>query len=456
MSWVLRHRLRHYLENTMWVGPCMGILVGIIGARISLRIDAAYGLKLPLHADAVRTVLITLASGLFSFVVFLASAMLIALQLASAQMTPRVIALVFRDISIKIAMTLFVTTCTLTVSVVLRSGDDVPFLTTYLATYGCVVSLIVFLFVVDHFGTMLRPTKAVQTVAARGQRVIEWVYPRTYNEARHGDAAAEAAAAVTPRAADVEGGVTSMVPSRRDGVVIACDIEGIVRLAQHANCALEMVPQVGDFIARGSPLFNIFGDSSRLKVNALCQLVAIGTERSLEQDPAFAFRILVDIASKALSPAINDPTTAVLAIDQIHHLLRRVGNRELDDERVRDRTGRLRLIYRTPGWADFVHLAVTEVRQYGCQSIQVNRRLRAMLESLIQILPPARAQALHRELDLLNRIAARSFPEREDQMMATISDSQGVGGSPCEGAVNGKNGNGNRPAAPTAPAAGVS
>ena len=113
----------------------------------------------------------------------------------------------------------------------------------------------------------------------------------------------------------------------------------------------------------------------------------------MEQDPAFAFRIIVDVATKALSPAINDPTTAVLAIDQIHRLLRDVGRRHLDDERVRDASGAVRLIYRTPGWDDFVHLAITEIRHFGAGSIQVARRLRAMLDNLIQVLPPARTGA---------------------------------------------------------------
>src|SRR5262249_58747125 len=105
---------------------------------------------------------------------------------------------------------------------------------------------------------------------------------------------------------------------------------------------------------------------------------AVGQERTLEQDPTFAFRIIVDIACKGLSPAINDPTTAVLALDQIHHLLRDVGLRRLDDERVRDKTGRLRLLYRTPDWEDFVKLAVTEIRPFLGASIHVALRFRAM------------------------------------------------------------------------------
>ena len=138
---------------------------------------------------------------------------------------------------------------------------------------------------------------------------------------------------------------------------------------------------------------------------------------------------MVDIASKALSPAINDPTTAVLALDQIHHLLRDVGNRHLDTGHVRDAAGRLRLVYRTPDWEDFVRLAVTEVRQFGGHSIQVARRLRAMLENLIETLPESRGSLLRRELALLHRSAERFFSEPEDRALADVSDFQGVGGS---------------------------
>ena len=148
----------------------------------------------------------------------------------------------------------------------------------------------------------------------------------------------------------------------------------------------------------------------------------------MEQDPALAFRVVVDIASKGLSPAINDPTTAVLAIDRIHHLLRHVGKRRLDDEQVRDTTGRVRVLYRTPDWEDFVTLAVTEIRQFGGASIQVARRLRAMLENLIQTLPESRAPPLRQELTLLHRSAERFFTEPEDRAVAEVSDSQGVGG----------------------------
>jgi uncharacterized membrane protein len=88
--------------------------------------------------------------------------------------------------------------------------------------------------------------------------------------------------------------------------------------------------------------------------------VVLGAERTMEQDPLFAFRILVHIAIKALSKAINDPTTAVLAIDQLHRLLRSAGRRNLRTDQILDRAGNLRVIFRTPNWEDFVHLAFSE------------------------------------------------------------------------------------------------
>jgi len=181
--------------------------------------------------------------------------------------------------------------------------------------------------------------------------VIEQVYPRKFPQRQ----------ATLPGAANGWGGkLTRTIASPWDGVIRAFGIEGLVSLAQRADCVIELVPQVGDSIAAGDPLFRVLGDGAGLSADTLWQSVAVGAERTLEQDPAFAFRILVDIASKGLSPGINDPTTAVLAIDQIHHLLRNVGGRRLDDERMRDTEGRLRLVYRTSDWKDIVYLAVTE------------------------------------------------------------------------------------------------
>ncbi len=182
----------------------------------------------------------------------------------------------------------------------------------------------------------------------------------------------------------------------------------------------------------------MYGGATAIADEALRATVAFGTERTLEQDPMFAFRILVDIGLKALSPAINDPTTAVLAIDQVQRLLRVLGKRNLRPDVMLDAAGRPRVIFRTPNWEDFVHVACTEIRACGADNVQVARRLRAMLENLIQVLPSYRHDTLREELAALDRTIERLYDLPGDLALARIPDVQGLGGSaapPARGRV---------------------
>ena len=186
---------------------------------------------------------------------------------------------------------------------------------------------------------------------------------------------------------------------------------------------------MGDFIATDEPLFRLYGSAGGASAALLSASVAFGSERTLEHDPMFAFRILVDIALKALSPAINDPTTAVLAMDQIHRLLRDIGLRHLHGDTIRDANGQVRLVLRTPEWQDFVHMACPEIRRSGATSVQIVRRQRAMLENLLRTLPPRRHPALQEQLDILDRLLPDSLTMPEDLALARIGDAQGIGGA---------------------------
>ena len=120
---------------------------------------------------------------------------------------------------------------------------------------------------------------------------------------------------------------------------------------------------------------------------ALRDLFALGRERTIEQDPAFALRILVDIAIKALSPAVNDPTTAVQVLDHIEAFVEVVARAELHDQyALHGHDEAVRVVIPGRGWAEYLELAVTEIRDYGATSTQVCRRLRALLDALPQ--PP--------------------------------------------------------------------
>ncbi|PWT89700.1 MAG: DUF2254 domain-containing protein [Blastocatellia bacterium] len=423
MSWLSRYRLRLYLRNSIWIFPVISIALALASARLLGRIELAQGWALNLNPDTGRTVMSTIASSMFALVVIASSAVLLVVQLASAQLTPRIIAFVYRSRVRKISLTVFAFTFTFSVGALVRIEDRVPLLTSYVGAYGFLINLALFLYFIDSVGKTVRPSAALTMVALAGRREIHSLYPSRLSE-NH---------TTSPDSNELlNREVRRIIANELDGVLLAFDRKGLVSLAERTNCIIELVPQVGDFVAAGDPLFRICDGGEGLTVESLRKSVAFGQERTLEQDPMFALRIIVDIASKALSPAINDPTTAVLSIDQLHHLLRDVGSRSLAEGRDVDSKGKVRLMYRTPNWEDFVNLAVTEIRQYGRDSIQIMRRLRAMLDNLIETLPERRAPLLQHELALLTSSSIRMFPDTSDQDLAHMPDLQGMGGGQKE------------------------
>ena len=211
-------------------------------------------------------------------------------------------------------------------------------------------------------------------------------------------------------------------------IALAANLNLLMAEASRSKGVVEFVPQIGDFVAVDDPLFYLYGGAHPIDENRLRSSVAFGSERSMDQDPTFAFRIVVDVALKALSPAINDPTTAVLAMDQLHRMLRMVGKRHLRADELLDKSGHLCLIFRTPNWDDFVYLAFSEIRSCGSNNLQIVRRMRAMIENLVQTLPPNRREALFRQLSLLDREVERIFTYPEELALARVADAQGLGG----------------------------
>jgi len=422
MSWLKRYRIRLYVRNSLWILPAISIVLALLLANLLTQVEHALGWRSNISVDTGRIILSTVAASTFTLLVLVSSAMLLAVQLASAQLSPRIISMIYRVPHGKLAFSVFVFTFTFAVGTLVRIEESVPVISAYISGYAFLVNIALFIFFIDVLGKTLRPSSALRAVGLSGREVIRSVYPSIRTEDSKLPGPNRLPTNVKPR----------IVPNDEDGAVLGFDMRGLLKKAVTANCIIELVPQVGDFIAAGDPLFRVFAESPGPDDDELRNSVAIGDERTPEQDPMFAFRIIVDIASKALSPAINDPTTAVLAIDQIHHLLRDIGKRYLAEGQEHDGHGQLRLIYRTPEWDDFVQLGITEIRQYGRDSIQVQRRLRAMLEDLIDTLPSRRHAILQTELALLGASLKRAFPDLDDQRLAESGDLQGIGGNDDE------------------------
>jgi uncharacterized membrane protein len=259
---------------------------------------------------------------------------------------------------VKVSVGVFAFTYAFTLSALGRvEGQSVPQLLVFVAILSNLISIAFFFWFVQQVGTSLRPVTVLQRLWETGRVVIDSVYPRSLDAVKSSHSPTELEALPAPSRIIEHIG--------NSGTFLAFSIQELVAAAQRAECVIELLPQVGDFVARDDPLFRVYPADSDIEEAVLHHMVAFGPERTLEQDPAFAFRIMVDIAERALSPAINDPTTAVLALDQLHRLLHYVGQKQLAPGRVSDGQGKLRLLYPTPQWEDFVMLAVSEIRLFG-------------------------------------------------------------------------------------------
>ncbi len=421
MSWILRYRCRSFLRSSLFAAAIASMAMALLAATLTRQIDTRTQWTLMnFGADGSRLVLGALASSALTFIVFAFSIILLAVQVAGGQLSPRIIARLFQTRLTKLTLSAFAFSFVFTLAALGRIEERVPQLPVLVAVLSSLISVVLFLYLIQKASESFRPVVILTNVAADTRTVIHALYPSPFSKVK--DARSDRDNHLAPP-------TRTIVHNGRSGVVLAFDAVGLVEIARQAGCIIELVPQIGDFLATGEEMFHLYGTGAETVTEGrLRRCIAPGPERTLENDPAFGFRILVDIASKALSPAINDPTTGALVVDQIHKLLRVLGERQLDEGVVRDASGEVRFVYRTPRWEDFVTLAVTELRLYGAGNPQVTRRLQGMFEQLVPVLPAERAETLCKEMARLQRTIERTFADPEDRILAGTADLQGFGG----------------------------
>jgi len=422
LAWHRFYRAVSYARSTLWIMPFVAIVVVLVVAPLVRTLDEHFGFRIiGLGVAGAQTLYQTVITLTLSFMVFTFGSLLVAIQVAGGQMTPRIIATtLLRDNVVRGSVGLFVFTLMFSVMSLDRLVDKVHELLALIGAILGVACMVTFLFLIDYAARLLRPVSVLTRVGESGLAVIEAVYPTPFGEAEDARRRRDLPAMPPPRIVRHAG---------NSGIVLAVDVQTLMLEARRRDGIVELIPQVGDFVTHDDPVFALHRGASAIDERRLRATVAFGAERTLEQDPLFAFRIVVDIALKALSPAINDPTTAVLALDQVHRLLRAVGQRHLQSEGIADDRGDTRVILRTPDWDDFVHIACHEIRMCGAGSVQIARRLRAMLDNLAGSLPADRARALELERGHLDRMIETLYPIAEDRALARQADSQGLGAS---------------------------
>ena len=412
-----------------WLIPMLYVVVTLVCGLVFPRLEQEYlaDYSHGMSVASAQATLSAIASGMMALTGIVFALAFVMVQFSAIAYSPRLVAWFGRDPVLFHALGLFTATffyAIATLAWIDRGGNGtVPLFSVLLVTVLLILSMMVFAKLVQRLND-IQITNVLHFVGQQGREVIRAMFPRL-----------DAPAGATPESwrAAVEAAQQRPVTqtlrySGEPATLTRFQIAALVRQAQAADVVIVMECAVGDTLVDDTLLLRVHGGREPLAEAPLRQAIRVARERTFEQDPKYPLRLLVDIAIKALSPAINDPTTAVQAIDQIEDLLRRLGRRTLDAGCVMDDRGDLRLIFPTPAWEDYLALALDEIRQYGASSVQVMRRLRSALLGLMDSVAEGERKAVvRRYLHHLNVAVEHSALDAEDQVMALQEDRQGLG-----------------------------
>jgi uncharacterized membrane protein len=410
-----------------WFIPMFYVSGAVLGGLALPRIEQAYfsSYTLALSVASAQALLSAAASGMMSLTGIVFAMAFVMVQFSAIAYSPRLVLWFARDRMLFHALGAFTATfifALFTLAWVDRGGSaKVPLFSMLLVGIMIIISVLLFSRLVQRLGD-LQIGNVLHLVGDQGRAVIAEMFGRPKDKS-----ASRAPEATADRA--LLGRVTQTVKYLGKPRTIAkLDVDSLVALARQARGTIVMASAVGDTLAEGATLLHVQDSETPLPEDALRRAVRLERERTFEQDPKYPIRLLVDIAIKALSPAINDPTTAVQTIDQLEDLLRRLGSAEIDAGHVADESGALRLVFPTPTWEDYLTLAFDEIRHFGSNSVQVMRRMRSALVGLADSLPSQeRVEAVRRYLEHLDRVIGASPFDVEDKRMARQEDRQGIG-----------------------------
>ncbi|MFF7603957.1 DUF2254 family protein [Streptomyces parvulus] len=422
--------LREHLRDTFWFAPTAAMAGVLVVWLVAQELDAALVralqdagdydtlAELLRFADDAKAVVSAVGSAMMTFIGVVFSISLVAVQMASGQFTPRVVRLFVRSRITKATFAVFLATFVLTLLVLTsydsnpdpRAATSVPLVQSVLTLLMVALSLVLFVMYVNGTLRLMRVSHVIARIAAETFR-----------------AAALMPAPAADGEADGLGPVTAWVAHEgRAGVLRDVHTARLVRVARGHGVVLRLVPRIGDFLVPGTPVLAVHGGAAPPR-RALRYTLSVGVERTFHQDLAFGLRQLSDIALRALSPAVNDPTTAVQALDRVVQILAALARRPLDAAVDRDRRGAARLVRSVPGWAELVDLGFTEVRGCAADAPQVSRRLLAGLDDLLLLVPPDRREPLLRHRELLRQAVGRATSAPADRAFALRPDRQGIG-----------------------------
>jgi len=370
----------------LWVWPAGGAAAALVGALLVSEIrpggnDALTGLW-PGDAAAAATMLQVVAASAITVTTLTFTLTIVALQLASQQFSPRLLREFVRDPVTKRVLAVLVATFVFSLAAMrsLRDDEPVPTVAVALALLLGVASLAAVLGYITHMARVLRVDTMMVAVHDETDDAIGIFYP-DYGDPRP----------ASPSELELDSGRGTILRATQSGFVVAVDVEQLVQRACEQDAVVRLEVRPGDHVVMGTPMATAWrsngdplpgGSTEEALSEAVNESVQRGYERTLEQDAAFGFRQLEDIAVKAVSPAINDPVTAAHAVGHMADLLVKLTGRRMGPTLHLDADGVGRAIVPDRDLEYYVELACGQLRRFAAAEPTVLNALLRMLRDV--------------------------------------------------------------------------
>ena len=417
---MILHKLRHYAEElraSLWFVPSL-IVIGAVALAFGLieagaHLDARVWEQLPhlfgAGAEGSRGMLAAIAGSMVTVAGVAFSVTVVALSLTSSQYSSRVLRNFMGDRLNQAVLGVFVgiyAYC-LVVLRTIRGGDEGAFVPPLAVLGGVVLAFVgiaCLIFFIHHIATAIQAANILAAVSTETTAAIDRLFPEGLGEPAAGDVEAPPAASGDDRA-------WHFLPARATGYIQGVNEDALLAFAREHQVVVRMESGIGAFVVRGTPLAAVSAalpavDDAIEELNAA---YTVGSQRTMGQDAAFGFRQIVDVAMKALSPGVNDTTTAVMCIDRLTALLVQLASRRIErPDRMED--GKLRIIAQGPTFAGLLADSFDQIRQNGGGNVAVLLRLLWALGLLAGQVSPARRECLRRHAEAVAEVIDRTVP----------------------------------------------
>jgi uncharacterized membrane protein len=422
------------LDSSLWFVPTLMVVAALLAAyglvHLDLYVGAGWTGRYPLlfgaGAAGARGMLSAIAGSMITVAGLIFSLTLATLAQVASQYTSRLLRNFMRDRTNQVVMGFFVSIFVycLVVLRTIRGGDEVSFVPSLAVAFGLLLALVsigMLIFFIHHIASSIQAANIVAEVAAETEKLLDKVFP-----AQLGEPATPAERADLAAGPDLR---WQPVPAPVTGYIQGVDYDALLSFAKQANVVVRMEQAIGSFIVKGAPLAAVAspGGHSLPPADELASSLAnsyrFDDQRTLDQDVGFGLRQLVDIAMKALSPGINDTTTAVMCVDRLSSLLCLLAGRNLASP-LRAEAGQVRVLTLEPDFASYLGTAFDQIRANAASALAIYLRQLEALRTICAQCPAAYHAALRQQADLTLATAETHLTTRYDldQVQALYRD----------------------------------